>query len=69
MAMLSRHAAGKKVPDVHAASFMFSGKSSRDEEEVVRRTAGGRDADGLPYPISQSLYGRCSPTKCGLGSR
>ena len=36
---------------------MFSGKSgAADEDEVIRRTAGGRDSNGQPYLIPAEIY-------------
>jgi hypothetical protein len=31
-------------------------KSKADEDEVIRRTSGGRDSNRRPYPIPDSIY-------------
>ena len=56
MAMFSRARAGAAVSNLVGAAFIFSGKNPADEDEVIRRTSGGRDANRQPYPIPPSNY-------------
>jgi len=65
MAMLRRHGNSSTVPEFVGAAFIFSGKSKADEDEVIRRTSGGRDSNRQPYPIPASIYAniRNEPTR------
>jgi len=38
------------------AAFVFAGTDAAEEEDVIRRTAGGRDSRGEPFPIPASVY-------------
>ena len=56
MVALSRQRKGFDLPVHHGTAFLFAGKSRADEAEVIRLTAGGRNADGKPYPIPPDVY-------------
>jgi len=56
MAMFGRACDGVAVSDLVGAAFIFSGKNPADEDEVIRRTSGRRDANRQPYPIPPSNY-------------
>jgi hypothetical protein len=56
MVMFGRARDDAAVHDLVGAAFIFSGKNPADEDEVIRRTSGGRDADRQPYPIPPSVY-------------
>jgi hypothetical protein len=56
MALLGRARNDAALPDIVGAAFIFAGKSKADEDEVIRRTSGGRDSNGNLYPIPSSIY-------------
>ena len=56
MIMFARARDDAAVSDLVGAAFIFSGKNPADEDEVIRRTSGGRDANRQPYPIPPSIY-------------
>ena len=57
MAMFCRARHGSApAGDMVGAAFIFVGRNAADEEEALRRTAGGRDANGQPYPIPAHIY-------------
>jgi hypothetical protein len=57
-AFLSRGRAGEELAELHAAAFIFSGKSRTDDEVLLTRTSRGRDAEGRSYPIPPIIYER-----------
>src|SRR5688572_14610805 len=52
MTMLGRPYLGAApAGELVGAGFVFSGKVAAEEDEVIRRTSGGRSSDGHLYPI------------------
>lgn len=43
-------------PALVGAAFILSGQKTAEEDEVIRRTAVGRDSNGRPFPIPASVY-------------
>jgi hypothetical protein len=52
----TRYRAQQPPGDLVGAAFIFAGKNAADEDETLRRTAGGRDANGQSYPIPAHIY-------------
>ena len=46
----------RREPDLVGATFIFSGESAAEEDEVIRRTSGGHDRHGKPFPIPADVY-------------
>ena len=51
--------------DLVGAAFIFSGRNATDEDEVIRRAAGGSNRHGKPFPIPAEVYDkiRADPTR------
>jgi hypothetical protein len=47
------------------AGFVFSGKIAAEEDEVIRRTSGGRASTGQPYPIPAFVYEKIRGNRFG----
>ena len=64
-----REAATTGPRETHGVALLLSGLNARDDQEAIRRTAGGRDIHGLPHPVPSEVYDQVSRETAPPGAR